>query len=224
MDIDTTTSFDEQDGQQQITSAPTPDPTADASTPDSFESELDKAFDDALEEVAGSSDAVIDALDNVPEVKAVRVLGQTKWFNDRKGYGFITPLSAYSDDGIATTREHDVFVHLDQISPRISTYKTLYTGEYVEYTPVAGEDGRIRANNVTGVQGNGLMCDFGRVTFSLYYKRHFHTNTSAGDIEGGVSAHESAPEHTFGECHPGAAAQGRRMPHKRRRKRARREQ
>ncbi len=56
-----------------------------------------------------------------------------KWFNSRKGYGFIA-----SSDG------KDVFVHYSSISS--SGYKTLEEGDAVTFDIVQGEKGPQAAN------------------------------------------------------------------------------
>ena len=55
--------------------------------------------------------------------------GTVKWFNDAKGYGFISP----SDGG------KDLFVHFSNISG--SGFKTLTEGANVEYEPRQGQKG-----------------------------------------------------------------------------------
>ena len=55
--------------------------------------------------------------------------GIVKWFNDAKGYGFITP-----DEG-----GKDVFVHFSAITSE--GFKTLAEGAKVEYEPAEGEKG-----------------------------------------------------------------------------------
>jgi CspA family cold shock protein len=62
--------------------------------------------------------------------------GTVKWFNDSKGYGFITP-----DEG-----GEDVFVHHTGIGG--TGFKTLAEGAKVEYTPEQGPKG-LQATNVT---------------------------------------------------------------------------
>lgn len=55
--------------------------------------------------------------------------GKVKWFNDRKGFGFITP-----DDG-----GKDLFVHHSNITAE--GHRTLYEGQAVEYETAAGKKG-----------------------------------------------------------------------------------
>ncbi|AER67404.1 cold-shock DNA-binding protein family [Thermovirga lienii DSM 17291] len=59
--------------------------------------------------------------------------GTVKWFNESKGYGFIT-----SDEG------NDVFVHFSAI--QMDGFKTLSEGQRVEFEVVQGEKGPQAAN------------------------------------------------------------------------------
>lgn len=56
------------------------------------------------------------------------MLGQVKWFDAEKGYGFIT-----TDSG------KDVFVHYSQI--QVNGYKTLTEGQKVEFEITTGRRG-----------------------------------------------------------------------------------
>ena len=64
--------------------------------------------------------------------------GKVKWFNDQKGFGFITP-----DDG-----SKDLFVHHSSIQG--GGFKSLAEGDSVEFETEQGEKGP-RAANVTKV-------------------------------------------------------------------------
>ncbi len=64
--------------------------------------------------------------------------GTVKWFNARKGYGFI------SDE-----QGRDVFVHYASITG--DGYKTLAEGDPVNFEIVEGDKG-LRAENVTAQQ------------------------------------------------------------------------
>ena len=64
--------------------------------------------------------------------------GRVKWFNESKGFGFITP-----DDG-----SKDCFVHYSSIQG--SGFRTLNEGQAVEFDIVQGQKGPA-AENVTPI-------------------------------------------------------------------------
>jgi CspA family cold shock protein len=84
-------------------------------------------------------------------VQRVKSVGQCKWFNASLGYGFLTIC-----DGAEVGK--DIFVHHSGIKPSNSQYRTLYKGEYVSFSMIAGPNGP-QATDVTGVCGGTLMCD-----------------------------------------------------------------
>lgn len=68
-------------------------------------------------------------------------IGEVKWFNNQKGYGFIKP-----DDGPS-----DIFVHVTAV--RSSGLQTLREGQRVEFELHQQADGRTSAQDLKLVDG-----------------------------------------------------------------------
>ena len=67
--------------------------------------------------------------------------GTVKWFNSQKGYGFIVPTDGTSD----------VFVH--QTAIVADGFRSLADGEEVEFKVIEDPNGKIKAVDVTGPEG-----------------------------------------------------------------------
>ncbi len=67
---------------------------------------------------------------------STRVKGNVKWFNESKGFGFITPENS----------DKDVFVHFSAIQS--SGFKTLTEGQSVEFEITDGSKGPSATNVV----------------------------------------------------------------------------
>ena len=88
-------------------------------------------------------------------------IGMVKWFDNRKGYGFIRDLK----------KDKDLFVHFSNISVKHeATYKKLYPCEYVSYG-LEEKDGREVCVNVTGVHGGPLLTDSAEYNYKVYPKQ-----------------------------------------------------
>ncbi len=62
--------------------------------------------------------------------------GTVKWFNNKKGYGFIIP----------ETGEKDIFVHITQLEK--AGLQSLNDGQRVNYEVYADRDGKPAAGNI----------------------------------------------------------------------------
>ena len=65
--------------------------------------------------------------------------GKVKWFNDAKGYGFITP-----DGG-----GEDLFAHFSAI--QAAGFKTLKEGQKVSFDITDGNKGKKQASNIQAI-------------------------------------------------------------------------
>ncbi len=65
--------------------------------------------------------------------------GTVKWFNDAKGFGFITP-----DNG-----GEDLFAHFSAIN--MPGFKSLKEGQKVSFDVTAGNRGKSQASNIQAV-------------------------------------------------------------------------
>ena len=136
----------------------------------------------------------------VPEVTETttppRKLGQVKFFNDRKGWGFVSDLST----------GEDYFVHISSIQPKWprpdDNPATLYTGEYCTFavTSPDEEGGQSRAVDVRGMENPatgeqmGLMCDFGSIRFTRYTKHHMPEGNGGDNNTAAIAAAEGGAE------------------------------
>ena len=104
--------------------------------------------------------------------KLTRYLGRCKWFSNKLGYGFIT----YN----IQNETHDIFVHWSHLNIPDNEFRTLYQGEYVEFSviqcPGQKKTHLNQAATVTGPEWGPLMCTTNKVLLSITNGSYFNNS------------------------------------------------
>lgn len=115
--------------------------------------------------------------------------GCVKWFDDAKGFGFISDLD----------NNEEIFVHHTNINPMVSEYRTLKKGEYVSFfigeaDPLYDNNGneiecrhKNQAIRVMGIKRRELMCDTNSFKSSPPKGRR-------SNFKGGSNRHYQSPD------------------------------
>ena len=152
-----------------------------------------------------------------------RQTGRIKWFNNKKGFGFLSN---------CVTNE-DVFIHHtgielseESLNSEVNIFKTVIEGEYVSYEKHTDSSGRSVAKKVSGIMGGPLLCE--NVNKKIFISnRHTEKNSSEGssvrrnrDSRSHTHSHSEggAPECTGSENEPHSHAPGTTFPHSHSRK------
>lgn len=118
----------------------------------------------AADSSAGAAGAAAAAAAAVEVSSSNRVIGCARRFNTKLGYGFITVISSGENNG------KDIFVHQTSLNVgNASRRRMLYKGECVEFdiAPSGKPEHPFQAINVSGYNGNGLMCDNSAIMFRV---------------------------------------------------------
>lgn len=90
------------------------------------------------------------------QVSETTHIGRIKWFNNKKGFGFLSNCET----------NEDVFIHHsgiklneETLNSNVNIFKTVIEGEYVSYQKKIDDENRSVAKNVTGVNGGPLLCE-----------------------------------------------------------------
>ena len=117
-----------------------------------------------------------------------RVVGNVKWYDTKKGYGFITYMTPGDDD-----TGKDIFIHFSNINVE-EGYRRLFPGEYIEFERGEGSDGRSVCLNVSGLFGGGLLCQNERHGFKVFPKRPVEEDVEEAGTEAGAEAEAEAED------------------------------
>ena len=114
-------------------------------------------------------------------------IGRIKWFNNKKGFGFLSNCET----------NEDVFVHHtgiklgeEALNSSVNIFKTVIEGEYVSYQKKMDKEQRSVAKNVTGIMGGPLLCEnVNKKIFisNRHTEKHSEEGSSVGHSNGGSS-------------------------------------
>jgi len=83
-------------------------------------------------------------------------IGRIKWFNNKKGFGFLSNCETQEDIFIHHT---GIQLNEESLNSSVNIFKTVIEGEYVSYQTKVDNENRTVAKNVTGVFGGPLLCE-----------------------------------------------------------------
>lgn len=115
-----------------------------------------------------------------------RVVGNVKWYDTKKGFGFVTLVTPENEN-----TGNDIFVHYSNVNV-VNGYRRLFPGEYVEFELGQAEDGRSVCLNVGGLFGGNLLCQNEEHRFKVFPKRR--PKEDDGEVDEGEEGEEETPD------------------------------
>lgn len=115
--------------------------------------------------------------------------GNVKWFNSKKGYGFVTVITPESD--LVGT---DIFAHYTNVNVSDNNYKRLFPGEYVSFN-IGKNNDRDVCIDICGINGGRLLADHLEYRYKYFPKSNLNeSKEEEPDEEVPDEAGEQDPE------------------------------
>jgi cold shock CspA family protein len=107
------------------------------------------------------------------------LVGSVKFFDTKKGWGFITVLT----QGVEHSNT-DMFVHFSNLNVSDNAYKRLYPGEYVSLSIGKNDRGQDTCIDVSGIMGGPLLTDHPEHRYKIFPKeiRRHETVAKAEEV------------------------------------------
>lgn len=106
-----------------------------------------------------------------------RVVGNVKWYDTKKGFGFVTLVTPELEN-----TGNDIFVHFSNVNVE-DGYRRLFPSEYVEFEVGQADDGRPVCLNVSGLFGGNLLCQDENHRFKVFPKRRARVDEDGAEDE-----------------------------------------
>jgi len=121
-----------------------------------------------------------------------QLTGCVKWFDNNLNYGFVTVLSH------GVYQNNDIFVHQSNIKTKRDCYRTLYTGECVQFDITKSDNERhpYHAINVSGFNNVPLHCE--NPNYRVYNNNGNNRRGRGGYVNHG---HGNSHGHGHGNSH-----------------------
>ena len=103
--------------------------------------------------------------------------GNVKWFNSKKGYGFVTVITPDSD--LVGT---DIFAHYTNVNVSDNNYKRLFPGEYVSFN-IGKNNDRDVCIDICGINGGRLLGDHPEYRYKYFPKSRQSTKEEEDDAD-----------------------------------------
>ena len=116
------------------------------------------------------------------------LVGCVKWFDTKKGWGFITVLTQDVEESNA-----DVFVHYTNLTVRNNEYKRLFPGEYVSFSIGIGQgkQGKDICIDVCGIMGGRLLTEHPEHRYKFFPKNPQKLTTEEEEVVDQIDTDET---------------------------------